>query len=250
MLGKSPSWQDRGGACSGYLIEADGLRLLLDCGSGVLGKLRDVCEYGTVDVVLISHLHADHILDLVPFTSALSYSTLPHARRPALWLPPGGQEFLTRLMTDLTGSDEGFRRAFELHEYDPQAPLELGALTVRFCEVPHYTTAFAVDLADRLGRRFTFGADCGPNSALAAFANGTGLLALEATLGGVSAPAEPGRGHMTAREAGELGRAANAVRLVITHFSDELDRDAVQRDASGGYGGEVQLAADGLVVTV
>ena len=74
VLGKSPAWQDAGGACSGYLIEADGYCVLLDCGCGVFGKLRRHREYWEVDAVVVSHLHADHILDLVPYASALTYA--------------------------------------------------------------------------------------------------------------------------------------------------------------------------------
>src|SRR4028118_1655694 len=75
VLGKSPSWQDAGGACSGYLIEHEGFRLLLDCGNGAFAKLRRFADYAAVDAVVISHLHADHFLDLVPFSYALTYSS-------------------------------------------------------------------------------------------------------------------------------------------------------------------------------
>ncbi len=74
VLGKSPSWQDAGGACSGYLVEDGGTTLLLDCGNGVFGKLRQRVDYIDVDAILISHLHADHILDLVPYAYALTYA--------------------------------------------------------------------------------------------------------------------------------------------------------------------------------
>ena len=74
VLGKSPSWQDADGACSGYLVEEDGTRLLLDCGNGVFSKLRRFRDYIDVDAVVISHLHADHFLDLVPFAYALTYA--------------------------------------------------------------------------------------------------------------------------------------------------------------------------------
>ena len=74
VLGKSPSWQDAGGACSGYLIEEDGVALLLDCGNGVFSKLRRYRDYVAVDAVVLSHLHADHFLDLVPFAYALTYA--------------------------------------------------------------------------------------------------------------------------------------------------------------------------------
>jgi ribonuclease BN (tRNA processing enzyme) len=79
VLGKSPSWQDAGGACSGYLLEEDGTFILLDCGNGVFGKLREHIDYVDVDAVVISHLHADHFLDLVPYSYALTYA--PRKRR-------------------------------------------------------------------------------------------------------------------------------------------------------------------------
>src|SRR5438270_6819427 len=41
VLGKSPAWQDTGGACSGYLVRDGDFVLLLDCGNGVFGKLRE-----------------------------------------------------------------------------------------------------------------------------------------------------------------------------------------------------------------
>ena len=74
VLGKSPSWQDAAGACSGYLAQEQGARVLLDCGNGVFSKLRHVCDYVDVDAVVITHLHADHFLDLVPFSYALRYA--------------------------------------------------------------------------------------------------------------------------------------------------------------------------------
>lgn len=55
VLGKSPSWQDAGGACSGYLVEEAGTFLLLDCGNGVFSKLRRYRDYVAVDAIVISH---------------------------------------------------------------------------------------------------------------------------------------------------------------------------------------------------
>src|SRR4051812_12511301 len=97
VLGKSPAWQDVGGACSGYLIEGGGMRVLLDCGPGVFAKLRERLDYVDVDAVVISHLHADHVNDLVPFASALRYSGRVGDVRPRLLAPPGAQEVLERL---------------------------------------------------------------------------------------------------------------------------------------------------------
>src|ERR687892_513536 len=74
VLGKSPSWQDAGGACSGHLLEADDASVLVDCGNGVFSKLRRYRDYTQLDAVLVSHLHADHFLDLVPYSYALTYA--------------------------------------------------------------------------------------------------------------------------------------------------------------------------------
>src|SRR5438045_3116411 len=78
VLGKSPSWQDADGACSGYLVEDGDSCALVDCGNGVFSKLRRFRDYATVDAVVVSHLHADHFLDLVPYSYALTYAP----RRP------------------------------------------------------------------------------------------------------------------------------------------------------------------------
>src|SRR5437763_383669 len=77
VLGKSPSWQDADGACSGDLIEEGETTVLLDCGNGVVSKLRRYRDYTRVDAVVISHLHADHFLDLVPFSYALTCAPRP-----------------------------------------------------------------------------------------------------------------------------------------------------------------------------
>jgi ribonuclease BN (tRNA processing enzyme) len=74
VLGKSPSWPDAGGACSGYLIQVEDYRLLLDCGTGVFAALREQLDYFSLDAVLITHMHSDHFFDLVPFSYALTHS--------------------------------------------------------------------------------------------------------------------------------------------------------------------------------
>ena len=85
VLGKSPAWQDAGGACSGYLIEEHGTCLLLDCGNGVFSKLRKFRDYTAVQGVVLSHLHADHFLDLVPYSYALTYAP----KRQPVWITSG-----------------------------------------------------------------------------------------------------------------------------------------------------------------
>jgi ribonuclease BN (tRNA processing enzyme) len=259
VLGKSPAWQDAGGACSGYLVQEDGQSLLLDCGNGVLSKLRQHCDYVDVDAVLVSHLHADHSLDLVPFSYALTYAPRqqpvpvggwPGTERPArprLLAPVGAREAFRHLVA-FWGREDLIECAFDLQEYQPWDEFELGPLHVRLCEVPHYIRTFAVEVTGGSGARFTFGADCCPNEQLVQFAQDTHLLFIEATLPRPERTGE--RGHLTPAEAGDHGRRAGAQRLVITHFSDELDPEWVRAEASEAFGGPVELAQEGAVFTL
>jgi ribonuclease BN (tRNA processing enzyme) len=259
VLGKSPSWQDVDGACSGYLVQEDGHALVLDCGNGVFSKLREHRDYVDVDTVLISHLHADHFLDLVPFSYALKYaprqqpvpvagwSGTEHPARPDLFAPLGSGDVFRHIATCFA-DPELIESAFRLQEYDAGDALDVGPFAIRFCEVPHYTRAFAVEISNGTGRRFTYSADCSPNDELVGFARDTDLLLIEGTLPRPERTGE--RGHLTPMEAGDHGRRAAAKRLVITHFSDELDRDWVEAQAVDGFGAAVQLAHEGAAYTV
>ena len=260
VLGKSPAWQDADGACSGYLVEDGDACLLLDCGNGVFSKLRRYRDYTAVDAVVISHLHADHFLDLVPFAYALIYAPRqqpvpvdrwPGTERPArprLYAPRGAAQTFRRVV-GAWGNERLIENAFDLVEYTAAEVLEVGTLRVRFHEVPHFTTTFAVGITSADGRgRFTYGADSAPNEELVSFAAGTDLLMIEATL-----PRPDGdgpRGHLTPAEAGEHGSRARARRLVLTHISDELDEAWARAEAERAFGAPVAVAHEGAVYTL
>jgi ribonuclease BN (tRNA processing enzyme) len=258
VLGKSPSWQDAAGACSGYLVQEGDFTLVLDCGNGVFSKLRPLCDYVDVDAVMISHLHADHFLDLVPFSYALCYAPrqqpvpvagwpgTDHPARPDLYVPSGATAMFRRLV-GCWGNEDLIENAFSVHEYAAQDQLRVGPLGVRFCEVPHFTATCAIELSSN-GSRLTFSADCSPNQELVRFARDTDLLLIEGTL---PRPERTGiRGHLTPREAGEHGEQANARRLVLTHYSDELDPEWARAEVAQAYGGPVELAQEGDVYTL
>lgn len=252
ILGKSPAMPDVNGANSGYLIRHGDFTLLLDCGSGVFSKLRALSDPADVDAVLITHVHADHTIDLVAFSHALSYRYANSAKRPALWGPPGSAAAFAALGA-VFGAEELIGTAFSVAEYDPPVKLTLGPLSVSFARVPHYVPTWACDLRAEDGRRLTFGADCGPNDAIAQLASGTDLLMLESTEGPYHLPAgDDGhdqdtspRGHISAREAGEMAAAAGAARLLLTHYSDELDAADLLSAAGSAFAGPILLAAAG-----
>jgi len=239
---------DAGGANSGYLVQEGDFKLLVDCGTGVFAQLRTVCEPTNVDAVLITHLHADHMIDLLPYAHALLF-VYRGAGKP-LWGPPESTKTFAALSA-IFGIGYQIHESFSLQEYDPDRSLQLGPLTVRFQWVPHYVPTWACDLQAPDGKRFTFGADCAPNDLLPKIALDTDLLMLEATerVAPYVAPDDI-RGHMTAREAGELARACQARRLVLTHYSDLLDAGEVSSEGQGGFGAPVELAQAGMQLII
>jgi ribonuclease BN (tRNA processing enzyme) len=260
VLGKSPAWQDAGGACSGYLIREGETSLLLDCGNGVFSKLREQLDYTDLDAVLLSHLHADHFIDLVPYSYALLLTPrqqpVPVAghpgtddpARPRLIAPPGSVQTF-RNVVGSWGDEELIEQAFRIEEYDRRSTVEIGPLRATFAEVPHFILTHAVNLtSSESSGRFTYGADCRPCEELVEAARDTDLLFVEATL---PRPERTGiRGHLTPGEAGDHGRRAGAKRVVLTHISDELDAEWAREQGTEAFGAPVEVARAGDVFEV
>ena len=259
VLGKSPSWQDAGGACSGYLIEEGETRVLLDCGNGVFGKLREQLDYTEVDAVIISHLHADHFLDLVPYSYALIYAPKQQPvpvhiwkgtddpARPRLIAPPNARETFRR-MVGTWGNDDLIERAFRIEEYARGDEVEIGDIRASFHPVPHFVETFAVRIGAPDSGDIVYGADTRPGEEIVDIARDTDLLIIEATL---PRPERTGvRGHLTPEEAGEHAKRSGAKRVVITHISDELGDDWAREEAERGFGGPVEIAHEGATYDV
>jgi ribonuclease BN (tRNA processing enzyme) len=259
VLGKSPSWQDAGGACSGYLIQTEGTTVLLDCGNGVFGKLRQHVDYTDVDGVFLSHLHADHFLDLVPYSYALIYAPkqqpvpvhtwegTDEPARPRLVAPPNAVETFRRVV-GAWGNDDLIESAFRIEEYASGDEVSIGDVTARFIPVPHFVETFAVRIDSPGSGDFVYSADTRPGAEIIEAAHDADLLMIEATL---PRPERTGlRGHLTPEEAGEHARRAGAKRVVITHISDELGDDWAREEAERGFGGGVDIAREGAFYDV
>jgi ribonuclease BN (tRNA processing enzyme) len=259
VLGKSPSWQDAGGACSGYLIETDETTVLLDCGNGVFAKLRERVDYTEVDAVVISHLHADHFLDLVPYSYALIYAPKQQPvpvhiwegtddpAHPRLIAPPGATETFRRVV-GAWGNDDLIELAFRIDEYAGGDQVEIGDVRVDFRPVPHFVETFAVRISSDGSGDIVYSADTRPGEEIIDASRDADLLIIEATL---PRPERTGvRGHLTPEEAGEHAKRARAKRVVITHISDELGDDWAREEAERGFGGPVEIAREGATYKV
>jgi ribonuclease BN (tRNA processing enzyme) len=234
------------GACSSYHLAGEGTSLLLDCGPGTLERLWRRELLADLDAIVISHMHADHILDLL-MVAGEAGSAAFEGRRPRLLVPTGGAAVLRSLDSVFSGGEgDGptrFEAAFELSEYSPDARLEVGRLALTFAATAHRGLCCAIRVSDG-GAAVVYGADGSPSEALEQLAGAADLLILEATYAEDTATASS-QGHMTALQAGALASRAGAQRLVLTHLIPG-DHDRLLALARAEFPGEVALAREGL----
>jgi ribonuclease BN (tRNA processing enzyme) len=222
VVGCSPAWPNPGGAQSGYMLEGS-RRLLLDCGPGVLARLRNgFSENGwpQVDAIAITHFHLDHWGDLVPWVWGTMWGLGQEHTRPELWLPPGGREELAAFGTRF-GTPDMFNRSFDLREYVEGEPFKGAGFELTPVRLPHYTVqtfGFRVSNSDRT---LAYSGDSGPSDRLAELAGDVDLFICEATLERGELDGEP-RGHLSAEEAIAAFEASGAKRLLLTHRPQEL----------------------------
>lgn len=243
-IGTSPAWYNAGEPSSGFLLEADGSRVLVDCGSGVIS--RYLALYGRaapIDAIVLSHVHPDHCFDLVPLKYGIQFGTLS-AWRPQLWLPPGARERLTRLVSAWDQQFDYFTESFDVRDYDAAVGFSVGPFECSALHVPHYIESCALRF-EHGGTSFGYTADLGPTPDIAPFMSGVDLLLSEAAFSEDGDLDMPGRGHITATEAGEVARGAGAHSLLLTHVPEEFGLERSRDAAAAAFGGPVDLARSG-----
>ncbi|HEX8805580.1 MAG TPA: MBL fold metallo-hydrolase [Candidatus Aquilonibacter sp.] len=250
VIGSSASVPRPGRACSCQLIRARGTNLLLDIGTGALANLRIVMDYPDLDGIVITHMHADHFLDLIPLRYGLKYGPLLRDDRMPLWLPPGGERQLRDLAKTFgsEGPNDFLDEVFDVREYDPASTLEVGRLSVTFAKTIHYIDAYAVRV-ERDGASVCYSSDTAPCPRVEELARGSSIFLCEAALG-LAVETGPARGHLSAIEAGEMAQRAGARRLVLTHYGTEFAPGELEDAARSVYHGPCAIADDGTELTI
>ena len=244
-IGTSPAWYNPGEPNSGFVLEADGARVLVDCGAGVVMRLLEL--YGAdvrLDGVVISHLHADHCMDLVPLKYGIDFSgSLDHLQGMELWLPPDGPRRLATIASAWDLDESMFHETFTMRTYEPGATFDVGPFRAAALEVPHFIDSHALRFQHG-DASFGYTADLAPAPSVAPFMRDVDLLLSEAC-SDESTRGAPGRGHITASEAGDLAREAGAHSLLLTHVPDKIGADEAVRNARTTYDGPVAAASSG-----
>jgi ribonuclease BN (tRNA processing enzyme) len=249
VIGSSPSVQRPGRACSCYLLRTRDSSVLFDIGSGALGNLHAAIDYPQLDAIVISHMHADHFLDLIPLRYGLKYGPLLRDGLMPVFLPPGGEAMLRQLTSAFPseGPDDFLDEVFSIHEYDPARPLEINDLHLTFRQTRHYIDTYSIR-AEHGSASVVYSGDTAPCDSVVEHAANCSLFLCEATLG---LGHEDGmRGHSSAEEAGEMAQRAGVHRLVLTHYGTTYAPDELEEAAQSAFAGRCSMADDGIELSV
>jgi ribonuclease BN (tRNA processing enzyme) len=243
-----------GAPCPSYVVSSDGAgTLLLDCGPGALDALWRSGLIARLDAIVISHMHLDHMLDLLPFSNSVTLEALRERFGVELQLPlhvpRGGRDVLRALLEPLGSDPDRLDDGFAVHEYGVGDTVEAAGFSLTFTETRHTRTCFAPRVSDG-SKTLVYGADGAYTDALVRHAAGADLALLEATY------LDPGPelaeyGHMTGEQAAEVAAQAGVRRLVLTHVMPFEEENAENlRRARARFDGPVDLAEPGAVFEV
>lgn len=237
VLGGCGAWPAAGAACSGYLVEHDGFRVLIDPGYATLPLLLATTRAEEIDAVLVSHGHPDHCADLNPLLRARSLGG--HSPPPLpVHAPPGALDAVLAL--DRRGMLE-----YVTHELTPRVPYELGPFTVEAWSLPHHVPNAGLRL-EAGGKVLAYTGDTGPTPDLVELARDADILLAEATYPEV-VPEEDAPYLSTAEQAGANAAKAGVGHLVLTHLWPGTPAEPALEAASRGFTGQITVAVPGVI---
>jgi ribonuclease BN (tRNA processing enzyme) len=238
VFGGAGAWPSAGQACSGYLVEHDGFRLLMDPGYAVTPLL----DPGSVDAVFVSHGHPDHCADLNPMLRARVLADSPPAPLPVFTLPGAVDPVLAL---------DGRRMMAGACTVVPVLPgdtFAIGPFTATTALLPHHVPNVGIRLSGpRSSLAYT--GDTGPSDGIVPLARGVDLLIAEATYP-EDVPAEDAPYLSSARQAGGYAEAAGAGALLLTHLWPGTEPGRALTSAAVSYAGPTSVARPGLVLDI
>ena len=231
---------ESGGSC--YLLEAEGFRLLVDLGTGSFGPLQRYVDLAGIDAICVSHLHADHCLDLHIYRVARQYGPAGLMPPIPVYGPAGTAERIA--LVNSADGDAGLRERFTFGTLTP-GTREIGPFRITNAHMNHPVETFGFRV-EHDGWTLAYSADTGESEALTDLARNADLLLCEAAfLDGLDHP--PGV-HLSGRQAGEHAAKAGAGALMLTHLVAGNDPDRSLAEASAAYPGPLSRARPGLVL--
>jgi ribonuclease BN (tRNA processing enzyme) len=235
VLGNYGPYPKAGGACSGFLLISQEAKLLIDCGSGVVGKLLQHIDIEELDAVLLSHLHSDHAGDMLTLGYGVDIKIKKQLMKAPLtvYLPGDPVEEFIRI---------GERTSFAPIEIKDHMTAQIKDVSISFREMKHGYQNYAICI-QKGNKKLVYSGDTMPNDELIEFAKEADLFLCEAGL--LERDEKSMRAmHLTAKEAGQIAEKAGVSRLLLTHFLPDSKIEYYMNEASSVYNGIMEMAGE------
>ena len=244
VVGCSGSFPGPDSPASCYLLEADGFRLVVDMGNGSLGALQKYAPLFGIDAVLLSHLHADHCVDLYSYAIARNYS--PAGPQPPI--PVYGPAGTCERLGQIHGFDgaDGLMNRFTFETLAP-GTMRIGPFDLALTHMNHPVETFGFRFSSG-GRTLVYTGDTGETDALMGLAKGADVFVSEAAF--LEGPSLPPDLHLTARQAAAYAAKAGVGRLLLTHLQPWNAPDAAREEAAAAFTGDIDIAVAGQAITL
>ena len=231
---------------TGLLVTHDDRRLLVDCGSGVLHRLAATnAGYEGVSTVLLTHLHLDHVADLLPLLKARWLAGEEHLEV----VGPIGTKGLLDALLSVHDYLDG-RVDLQVREIVAGETVTVGGFSVESQETRHSIDGlayrFAVDAESDAA--FAFSSDTEAFAGMARFVAGCRVVAHDCSF----PDSVDVDGHPTPSRLGEAFADSDVDHLYLTHFypHTEGSHEAMCATVAESFDGTVHVARDGLRVSI
>ncbi len=244
VLGCSGSVVGPDSPASGYLLTAPGTDpMVIDFGGGVLGALQRHADPGEVDV-LLSHLHADHCLDLPGLFVWRRYHPNPPVGKKRIFGPSDTWSRLGAASAPEGGEFDDFTDIFDIHPWRSGATVRMGTLDVLPVAVNHPTESYGMRFTDPDGAVFVYSGDTGVCEAAVELARDADIFLCEASWTH-DPDNRPPHVHLSGTEAGQIAARANVSELLLTHIPPWTSREDVISEAKAAFDGPVRAVVCG-----
>lgn len=215
---------------------------MLDCGSGSLQKLAKLhLNFLDIYYIFVSHLHPDHIIDLVPLLFALRNPDLSPIQKEIIIIGGKGIKQYFNQLKEIYGPSMEPPCQIKLIETVGEE-LSIPKFSLKTVPVEHLESSVAIKIVTPEGKKFLYSGDTDYCQQLVDLSRGVDLALLECSFPeGMKA-----EGHLTPKLAGKIAAEAGCPKIILTHLYPQCDSHDIKKQCQEVYAGEIVIAQDGM----